>query len=73
MIGQKVHPSRLQFVTAKDLSFMQMTNQRRLLPNMESFQTPWYKIGNDGEEKVVGGLVEVSVVLPDEMPHFDRE
>ena len=31
------------------------------------------QIGNDGEEKVVGGLVEVSVVLPEEMPHFNRE
>ncbi len=34
-------------------------------------QTPWYKIGNDGK-KMVGGLVEVSIVLPDDMPHFDR-
>ena len=35
-------------------------------------QTPWYKIGNDGEQKVVGGMVEVSIVLPDEMPHYNR-
>lgn len=30
------------------------------------FQTPWRK---DGEVK---GLVEISIVLPDEMPHYDR-
>ena len=36
-------------------------------------QTPWYKIGNEGEGKVLGGLVEVSIVLPDEMPHFERK
>lgn len=34
-------------------------------------QTPWYKIGNGGD-KVTGGLVEVSIVLPGDMPHFDR-
>lgn len=36
-------------------------------------QTPWYKIGKDGNGKTIGGLVEVSIVLPDEMPHFVRE
>lgn len=35
--------------------------QRKLI-----FQTPWRQ---DGE---VGGLVEFSFVLPDEMPHYDR-
>ena len=30
------------------------------------FQTPWRKDGN------VEGLVEISIVLPDEMPHYDR-
>ena len=35
-------------------------------------QTPWYKIGNDGQ-KIVAGMVEVSIVLPDEMPHYDRD
>lgn len=35
-------------------------------------QTPWYKIGNEGGEKVIGGLVEVSIVLPSDMPHYDR-
>lgn len=30
------------------------------------YQTPWRE---DGE---VRGLVEISIVLPDEMPHYDR-
>ena len=28
--------------------------------------------GSTSMEKVVGGLVEVSIVLPEDMPHFDR-
>jgi transcriptional regulator with PAS, ATPase and Fis domain len=32
------------------------------------YQTPWYN--PDGS---VGGLVELSIVLPPEMPHFDRD
>ena len=32
------------------------------------YQTPWYL--PDGS---VGGLVELSIVLPPEMPHFDRD
>ena len=35
--------------------------QRKLI-----YQTPWRE---DGE---VRGLVEISIVLPDEMPHYDR-
>ena len=34
------------------------------------YQTPWYE---DDEKKVVGGLVEFSIVLPADMPHFDRD
>lgn len=30
------------------------------------YQTPWYKEG------VVAGLVELSIVVPEEMPHFIR-
>jgi transcriptional regulator with PAS, ATPase and Fis domain len=30
------------------------------------YQTPWYE---DGEVK---GLVELSIILPEEMPHYDR-
>ena len=33
------------------------------------YQTPWYE---DDEKKVVGGLIEFSIILPDEMPHYDR-
>ena len=33
------------------------------------YQTPWYE---DDAKQVVGGLVEFSIVLPDEMPHYDR-
>jgi hypothetical protein len=31
------------------------------------FQSPWY------EEGVYGGLVEISIPLPDDMPHFVRD
>ena len=31
------------------------------------FQTPWHVDG------VVKGLVELSMVLPDDMPHYDRD
>jgi transcriptional regulator with PAS, ATPase and Fis domain len=31
------------------------------------FQAPWYE---DGE---LGGLVELSLVIPEEMPHFKRD
>jgi len=30
------------------------------------YQTPWYKDGK------VAGLVEYSLVIPEEMPHYDR-
>ncbi len=33
------------------------------------YQTPWYE---DDAKTTVGGLVEYSIVLPDEMPHYDR-
>ena len=33
------------------------------------YQTPWYE---DDAKQVVGGLVEFSIVLPDDMPHYDR-
>jgi len=33
------------------------------------YQTPWYE---DDAKQVVGGLVEFSIILPDEMPHYDR-
>ena len=35
--------------------------QRKLI-----YQTPWRENGE------VRGLVEISIVLPDEMPHYDR-
>ena len=30
------------------------------------YQTPWYQEGN------VAGLVEFSIVIPEDMPHYDR-
>ena len=33
------------------------------------YQTPWYE---DDEKKVVGGLIEFSIILPEDMPHYDR-
>jgi len=33
------------------------------------FQTPWY---DEGSETKPAGLVEFSMILPEEMPHYDR-
>ena len=33
------------------------------------YQTPWYE---DDDRQVVGGLIEFSIILPDDMPHYDR-
>ena len=30
---------------------------------------PWYE---DDAKQVVAGLVELSIILPEEMPHYDR-
>lgn len=38
-------------------------------------QTPWYEQENtasSGTERQIGGLVEISIVVPEEMPHFVR-
>ncbi|MEF9985725.1 MAG: PAS sensor protein [Bacteroidales bacterium] len=38
-------------------------------------QTPWYKNGNsasDASTSTIGGLVEISIVIPQEMPHYIR-
>ena len=32
------------------------------------YQTPWFK--DDGS---FGGLVEISLVIPEQMPHYDRD
>ena len=32
------------------------------------YQTPWY----DDDKTVPAGLVEFSIILPEEMPHYDR-
>ena len=34
------------------------------------YQTPWYV---DDAKQVVGGLIEFSIILPDDMPHYDRD
>ena len=33
------------------------------------YQTPWYE---DDAKQIVGGLVELSIILPEELPHYDR-
>ena len=33
------------------------------------YQTPWYE---DDDRQVVGGLIEFSIILPEDMPHYDR-
>ena len=33
------------------------------------YQTPWYE---DDEKKIVGGLIEFSIIIPEDMPHYDR-
>ncbi|MCR4847862.1 MAG: PAS sensor protein [Bacteroidales bacterium] len=33
------------------------------------YQTPWYE---DDAKTIVGGLVEFSIVLPEEVPHYER-
>ena len=41
------------------------------------YQTPWYETGNGERATAEGklapaGLVEFSIILPEEMPHYDR-
>ena len=33
------------------------------------YQAPWYEVD---DRQVVGGLIEFSIFLPDDMPHYDR-
>ena len=33
------------------------------------YQTPWYE---DDAKQIVGGLIEFSIIIPEDMPHFDR-
>ena len=33
------------------------------------YQTPWYE---DDAKQIVGGLIEFSIILPEDMPHYDR-
>lgn len=41
--------------------------QRKLI-----HQTPWYKDAADGSGKTVAGIIELSIVIPEQMPHYDR-
>ena len=41
--------------------------QRKLI-----HQTPWYKDAADGSDKTVAGIIELSIVIPERMPHYDR-
>jgi transcriptional regulator with PAS, ATPase and Fis domain len=71
LIGQNIldcHPARARALFC-DMLAQQKTNvytiekrgQKKLI-----YQTPWYK---DGE---YAGFMEVSLVIPEEMPHFVR-
>lgn len=38
-------------------------------------QTPWYEQGSalsDDSERRIGGLVEISIIIPEEIPHYVR-
>lgn len=41
--------------------------QRKLI-----HQTPWYKDATDGSGKTIAGIIELSIVIPEQMPHYDR-
>ena len=32
----------------------------------------WYKDAADGSGKTVAGIIELSIVIPEQMPHYDR-
>lgn len=40
------------------------------------YQTPWYdengEVGTENGKREPAGLVEFSIILPEEMPHYDR-
>ena len=38
------------------------------------YQTPWYETNNEEQNSDLkpSGLVEFSIILPEEMPHYDR-
>lgn len=33
------------------------------------YQTPWYE---DDAKQIVGGLIEFSIIIPEDMPHYNR-
>ena len=33
------------------------------------YQTPWY---DDDAKQIVGGLIEFSIIIPEDMPHYNR-
>lgn len=41
--------------------------QRKLI-----HQTPWYKDAAYGSGKTIAGIIELSIVIPEQMPHYDR-
>ncbi|HPH98161.1 MAG TPA: PAS domain-containing protein [Anaerolineaceae bacterium] len=72
LIGQNVYdchpePSRTKL---RELMEAQQTNAYTIQKNGVKkliYQAPWYK---DGE---FAGFVELSLVIPEEMPHFNRD
>ncbi len=72
LIGNRLfdcHPERAQKIIAELLSqgkinayTIEKQGLRKLI-----YQTPWYENGE------VAGLVELSIVLPETMPHYIRE
>ena len=59
---------------ARGRDLMKCHNERsqqiiRHLKKKLIYQTPWYE---DDAKQIVGGLIEFSIILPEEMPHYDR-
>ena len=61
------HNDRSRGIIARILSDISKKGQRKLI-----HQTPWYKDAADGSGRTVAGIVELSVVIPEKMPHYDR-
>lgn len=71
LIGKSLmdcHPQRAQEII-KHLTKSKETNAYTINKNGVKkliYQTPWYENGE------FGGLVELSIVIPEDMPHYNR-
>lgn len=72
LVGKPVyncHPPHVQ-AKIKDMMAQNYTNAYTITKNGQKkmiFQSPWLKNG------IVAGLIELSMVIPNEMPHYDRK